>query len=245
MTALVIVSAPPGLSVQDGGRIGYRRFGVSTSGAMDRRALALANALVGNPPDAAALEIAFGGAVFRAEGGPLLVAAVGSGVTLEVGGRNVAAMRSVRAEAGDRFALGPVRGGMFAYLAVACGILTPADLGSRAFHARSGIGGPALRPDTRLPCADRPEAAVRQLAGDWPVATGPIRYVPGPQADRFTDAAQAVFEEPRSLLSRPGRTGWDYVWPGRRWSTSPAMTSFRTVSCRARCRCRATVNPLF
>jgi biotin-dependent carboxylase-like uncharacterized protein len=175
---------------------------------MDRRALALANALVGNPPDAAALEVAFGGAVFRAEGGPLLVAAVGPGVTLEVGGRTLAAMRSARAEAGDRIVLGPVRGGMFAYVAVAGGLLMPVDLGSRAFHARSGIGGPPLRPDTRLPCADRPEAAERQLADPVPDDTGPIRYVPGPQEHRFTEAARAAFRTARyEVAARSDRMG--------------------------------------
>ena len=49
MTALAVLRAGPGLSVQDGGRLGYRRYGVSTAGAADRAALALANLLVGNP----------------------------------------------------------------------------------------------------------------------------------------------------------------------------------------------------
>lgn len=194
MTALGIVRTAPGLSVQDGGRRGYRRFGVPLSGAMDLRALALANALVGNPPDAAALEIPFSGDEFRAEGGPLLVAAVGPGVRLDVGGRVAAGQRSLRAEPGERIVLGPVRGGVFSYLAVAGGLLVPPDLVSRSFHLRSGIGGPAPGPGDLLPCLAAPDGAVeRILDAEWQWGAGPIRFVPGPQEDRFTQAALATF----------------------------------------------------
>ncbi len=53
----------PGLhtTVQDLGRIGYQALGVPVSGALDSLALRLANALVGNPQGAAALEILGGG----------------------------------------------------------------------------------------------------------------------------------------------------------------------------------------
>src|SRR5215471_12554993 len=57
MTALKIVRAGLFDTVQDLGRIGFMALGMPTSGAMDRIALALANALVGNPAGAAGLEI--------------------------------------------------------------------------------------------------------------------------------------------------------------------------------------------
>ena len=46
----------PGLltTVQDHGRHGFQRVGLCPGGAMDKVSLALANALVGNPPDEAA-----------------------------------------------------------------------------------------------------------------------------------------------------------------------------------------------
>src|SRR5262245_23994325 len=60
----------PGLStlVVDQGRPRYRSLGVPVGGAADRSALVLGNALVGNPPDAAALEISLAGPVLWAEG---------------------------------------------------------------------------------------------------------------------------------------------------------------------------------
>ena len=49
----------PGMltTVQDRGRYGFQHLGVIPGGVMDPVALALANALVGNDPDAAVLEI--------------------------------------------------------------------------------------------------------------------------------------------------------------------------------------------
>ena len=62
----VMVVAKPGwlTTVQDGGRRGYQRYGVPVGGAMDAFALRLANALVGNAPDAAALELTLASAAF-------------------------------------------------------------------------------------------------------------------------------------------------------------------------------------
>src|SRR3984893_11276906 len=44
-------------TIQDQGRQGYLRYGVGTSGAMDRVALAVGNLLLGNDDDAAGIEI--------------------------------------------------------------------------------------------------------------------------------------------------------------------------------------------
>src|SRR4051794_31294714 len=57
----------PGLltTVQDAGRASGRALGVPVSGAADGLALAAANLLCGNPPDAAALELSLLGARLR------------------------------------------------------------------------------------------------------------------------------------------------------------------------------------
>ena len=75
--ALEVVRPGPLTTVQDAGRPGQAALGVGRSGACDRRALALANRLVGNPPGAAALEVTFGGLEVRAHG-DLLVATAGA-----------------------------------------------------------------------------------------------------------------------------------------------------------------------
>ena len=52
-----ILSSSALATVQDQGREGYLRYGVGTAGAMDRLALAVGNLLLGNPDDAAGIEI--------------------------------------------------------------------------------------------------------------------------------------------------------------------------------------------
>ena len=194
MTALEIVQCGPGASVQDAGRYGYRRFGVSTAGAMDRRSLALANALVGNLPDVAAVELPLSGAEFRVSVGPVLLAACGPGTTLAVSGRPVPEHTSVLAIDGDSVTVGPPRDGVYSYLAVAGGIQTPPVLGSRSSHRRSKIGGGVLSPGDRLPCivgsASTPLFFSKDINEDQSDA---VRIVPGPQADHFEEQAWSRF----------------------------------------------------
>ena len=70
MSKLVITSIGPASSVQDGGRPGAQRYGLTPSGAVDRLALAAANTLVGNELFAAAIEVGPFGATFTARGVP-------------------------------------------------------------------------------------------------------------------------------------------------------------------------------
>ena len=83
MSALTVEACGPGTTVQDAGRTGFRRFGVSTAGAMDRLALALANVLVGNHPGTAAVEFTLVGGRFRTVDTTVAVAAVGAVLTVD------------------------------------------------------------------------------------------------------------------------------------------------------------------
>ena len=74
MSRLVISAIGPASSVQDGGRTGAQRYGLTQSGAMDRLALAAANSLLGNAIFAAGIEIGPFGAAFTARGGAVRVA---------------------------------------------------------------------------------------------------------------------------------------------------------------------------
>ncbi|WP_194927879.1 carboxyltransferase domain-containing protein, partial [Catenulispora pinisilvae] len=66
---LRVVRAGPLTTVQDLGRPGFAHLGVPRSGAVDRASLKLANRLVGNAQDAAALELTLGGAAVQLEVG--------------------------------------------------------------------------------------------------------------------------------------------------------------------------------
>ncbi len=196
MIALEVESCGPGTSVQDAGRIGFRRFGVSAAGAMDQRALAVSNAVVGNPLTGAAIEFTLLGGSFVVTGGRLSLALSGPGCVLSIAGRPVPADVAAAAEAGDRVTVGPVRQGVYAYLAVGGGFALDPEMGSCSVHRRSGIGGRMLAAGDRLACAGRTGASSSAGAPVIPAeSTGLIRVIPGPQDDYF--APQAMV----SLLS--------------------------------------------
>ena len=57
---LKIIRAGMSTSIQDGGRVGWRKYGISLGGVLDHPAMQTANMLVGNPRDSAVLEITLG-----------------------------------------------------------------------------------------------------------------------------------------------------------------------------------------
>ena len=67
MTRVAVIATGPLATIQDLGRPGYQHLGVPRSGAADRVAMTLANRLVGNAEDTAALE-SLGGTVLDITG---------------------------------------------------------------------------------------------------------------------------------------------------------------------------------
>lgn len=197
MTSLIVKSCGPMTSLQDWGRIGYQRFGVSPSGAMDRRCLAMANALVSNAPEMAAIEFVNLGGSFTCEGGTLHLALVGAGCTASVNGKPVEPRTTIVLNDGDTLQVSHARSGTFAYLAVAGGFLIEPQLGSLSFHQRSRLGGlkgAALKAGDRLPCSSDPQPmSPMHLPLEPFEESGAIRVIMGPQDDYFTDDAIRTF----------------------------------------------------
>ncbi|KAB2319806.1 biotin-dependent carboxyltransferase family protein [Betaproteobacteria bacterium SCN1] len=215
--------------VMDTGRPGWRRLGVPAGGAADPAALQVANQLVGNPPDAAGLEIvgrgphlhfprggviALTGAPFRAARAAGLTAGWNQTLVL-------AASEILRIETPDA--------GYRCWLAVRGGLAVPPVLGSASTLPQAGWGGHRGRP---LRAGDtlhvgRPEGGVRLMRAQAPVDRGddaPVRVVSGPQSAAFDDAGLAAFfggrfrvaaeSDRRGLrLAGPCVTGSAADWP--------------------------------
>jgi 5-oxoprolinase (ATP-hydrolysing) subunit C len=195
MSRLIVASIGPASSVQDGGRPGSQRYGLTPSGAMDRLALAAANCLVGNELFAAGVEIGPFGASFTARDGAVRVAVTGAPRNADIGGRAVPSETSLTLKDGETLTLGFARGGAFSYLAIEGAIRGEPVFGSLAVNARAGLGSPYPRP---LQAGD--EFIVDNASGgaEWRIelpkpATGPIRVVLGPQNDEFDADNQALF----------------------------------------------------
>ena len=136
-------------TVQDWpGRIGYWNVGVPPSGPMDPLAHRLANRLVGNSTDAAALEVVMTGPVLRFNQAAE-IAVCGADFHAEIDGMPIANWKVVRVRAGSRLTLKNCgSAGTRAYIAVAGGLDVPLYLGSRATFTLGkfgGHGGRALR----------------------------------------------------------------------------------------------------
>jgi len=127
-------------TVQDLGRYGYQQYGVSGSGAMDRRSYVLANRLVGNRDDAAALELTLKGPELLFENDTVM-ALTGADLAPFVDGRVIPLWTSVLVKGGGRLTFGTKRAGARCYLAIAGGIDVPMVFGSRSTHIASQIGG--------------------------------------------------------------------------------------------------------
>ena len=195
MSSLVVTSIGPASSVQDGGRHGAQRYGLTPSGAMDQLALAAANALVGNALLAASIEIGPFAAAFTARDGAVRIALTGASRSAEIAGRAVAFDSSVTIADGETLSLGFARGGAFSYLAIEGGVAGEPMFGSLAVNARAGLGSPYPRP---LQAGDALQVSAasggpeRRIALPKP-AKGPIRVVLGPQDDEFAEDMKALF----------------------------------------------------
>jgi 5-oxoprolinase (ATP-hydrolysing) subunit C len=198
MTELVVKACGPRTSLQDAGRIGWQRYGVSNSGAMDRLSLAAANVLVGNGPGAGAVEFMLLGGSFLVEGGPVRLAVAGAPCAITLDGLPIAHSMTFLARPGQVLTLGPMQVGVYAYLAVAGGIDLPLQLGSLSLHQRAALGGfegRTLQEGDRIPLrlAELPEAPLLALDALTLDRDAAIRVVLGPQDDHFTAAGIESF----------------------------------------------------
>jgi biotin-dependent carboxylase-like uncharacterized protein len=220
--SLVVVDSGLFTTVQDPGRPGHRAQGVPVGGAFDRPSADLANALLGNPPECAVLELTMIGGTYEA-GSPIALALAGAPMAAKVVNRNGSERRlnlplSFSLGPGDRLTLGGALRGVRTYLAVLGGWQTPIVLGSQSSEER-------LKPGEILPCGEG-TVPIRHL--ESPPATEPtrepIRVVDGPD---FPLLDQASLAPDQDYLVRPesDRAGLRLQGPELRVGADPNRIS--------------------
>jgi antagonist of KipI len=228
-----LVVLEPGIEARivDLGRPRSRSLGVPVGGAADRRSLILGNSLIGNPPDAPALEFALKGPHLRAltdTGGVLFGAPFEThcdGYPVEIG-------RSFTLTAGQELRIGGARRGARAYLCVCGGFDVPAILASRS----------ALEPIQKadaLPCAASrlsprfcPELSLTEA--EVPI----IGVMPGLQATWFDDAefhGQEFRVTPASNRMGIRLSGRPLTMPGREMLSEPVCPGSVQVTRDGQC----------
>ncbi|QJW95304.1 5-oxoprolinase subunit C family protein [Frigoriglobus tundricola] len=209
-----LVVRAPGLQslLVDFGRPRSRSLGVPLGGAADRAAFILGNALVGNPPDAVAVEVAFAGPTLEADH-PTACVIFGAVFQSAVNGTPVRAGVTLTLEPGDVLRVGGTSAGARAYVCVAGGFDAPEVLGSRAALEPLRTGDTLVCPPSRTeprslpfiwgrPSPEEPTPGPSLKGGEEgsgkscsPLPSGrgaggvgpSLRVLDGPQRDWFTD----------------------------------------------------------
>jgi len=131
--------------IQDEGRTGYRKYGVPSGGVMDTFAARTANMLVGNPREAAVLEMTLSGPELRFRE-TQLIALCGADMSAMVDGKPVPLWRPVVIRQDSVLRIGSCRSGMRGYIAFAGGVEVPRTMSSRSTDLKTGFGGLDGRP---------------------------------------------------------------------------------------------------
>ena len=155
-----VISAGFQTTVQDCGRTGLRKFGVTPGGALDPISLRLVNLLVGNLECTAGLECVSGRLRLRFHDERIL-AWSGGEFEVRLGDKLVPVLHCARVSTDIEIL--PQRGGR-AWLAISGGINVPKILGSRATDLRAHFGGwegRALRDGNELPLGVESELCAR------------------------------------------------------------------------------------
>jgi antagonist of KipI len=219
VTAATVVRAGMLTTVQDLGRWGHQASGVPVAGPMDAYSHRLANQLVGNVPEAAALEITLVGPELHFDG-HALCAVCGAVFELTAGGRPVPMDRAFEIGRGERLTFGARAAGARATLAVRGGIDVAPMLGSRAtslVSAMGPFGGRALAAGDVLPVGYAPAwqpATAAAPALRLPAGGAHLRVILGPHHERFTDEARDLFATGRfTVTTRSNRMGYRLSGP--------------------------------
>lgn len=209
--ALKLLSPGSGIALQDGGRIGWLRYGVPRGGAMDRHAMRTANKLLGNRPDAPVLEVFMQGLRLR----------VVEDTWLAVAGADfcpvVPAWTARELKAGEVIECSAKEGGVFSYLAVPGGFAAERWFGSASTDLRNGLGQALKKGEQLLPREKKPRASVEGIARRILIEQEQRSYavkesfslLPGPQFEAFSEKARkALVAANWKVSAHSDRTGY-------------------------------------
>lgn len=223
MAAITVIRAGMLTTVQDLGRWGQQHLGVPVAGPMDWYSHRLANRLVGNTDETAALEITLLGPELTADA-DAVCAVAGAAFELAANGAAVPLHVAFTLPRGHRLAFRSRGAGARATLAVRGGLAVPAVFGSRATSLISDVGpfgGRALRAGDVLPIG-RPSMSTRPPGRplEMPLGGARLRVLWGPHDDRFTPDAVRALHESRYTIS-PDSNRMGYRLDGAVLATTP------------------------
>ena len=190
MSVLKINQSGPFVSVQDSGRAGLMRFGVTRSGPIDRTAYQILQAALEGGENFSAIEVSLGGLTLTATG-PLTLGFVGGDFSVSLDRVPLPAWSVFTMETGQTLTIRSGPSGSWGYLGVCGQIDSPEWLGSRATHLTTGLCGRVIKSGDVITIHNA--TARRDLHAALPIPDfagfdGKIRVVLGPQDQHFSQA---------------------------------------------------------
>ena len=219
MDAFSVLTAGAYTTVQDIGRYGYQQMGIPVSGVLDSFSYRVANMLVGNPENAAVLEITVMGPRLELQA-ETDIALTGAEMGMTLNDQPVEGWQSIRTKPGDILDIQQVKSGCRAYLAISGGIDVPMVMGSRSTYVGGKLGGFQGRPlkeGDRVKCE---QAGLLTTPRQVPAAMIPIhpsqiilQAIAGPQDDFFQEGLTTLFESQYMVSPKADRMGYRLQGP--------------------------------
>jgi antagonist of KipI len=193
----------PGIltTVQDLGRYGFSQFGVPPSGALDTFSFRAGNLLVGNGEGEACLETTLLGLKIKALK-EIVISITGGNLCPTLNEEPLAMWKTHLLVEGDVIRFKRVRAGCRAYLAVSGGFVVPKVMGSFSTYLSGNFGGLEGRKLRRgdILYALNLFPPLNKLGLQFPMdrisspeKRVPLRVIPGPQDDHFTEEGFQTF----------------------------------------------------
>jgi biotin-dependent carboxylase-like uncharacterized protein len=213
---LEIVEIGMGVSFQDAGRRGWKRFGVPPGGALDDHACRWANRLVGNTEHLPVLEILLMGARFRA------LETVEIAITGAAASGDGQRWQTRRLESQELFTFPPPAHGVWSYLACAGGWEAPRWFGSVSCFPRGGLGRALTRGDVLHAAEWRAAVSASAIGTRWLQPSeqrdyrdpGMLRVWKAPQWDGFEASTRSdFFSSSWHISAQSDRTGYRLIGP--------------------------------
>jgi len=204
-------------SVQDyPGRIGSLNQGFPASGPMDSWSFRLANLLVGNKSDAAALECQFMGPTLKFKS-DRIIAITGANMSPKLDGKTIPLWESVEVKANQTLEMQFATIGARSYIAFSGGIDSKPWLGSRSTFHKAGVGGidgKAIQDGQVLPLKENKIINPRKIKkNSIPIISTDknwsIEVVRGPNDDWINEKGHKIFLNSKwKLQAKSDRTGY-------------------------------------
>jgi biotin-dependent carboxylase-like uncharacterized protein len=204
VTTIRITRAGPLATLQDAGRFGYLRHGISASGPMDRAAYKRAGGWLGGA-GSTAIEFTAAGVGLVVEGGSVAAACDGGSFRLSHNGKAVDWPARLTLKDGDVVEIAPGPAGNYGYLRFDHEIEVPLLLGSRSTNVVAALGGfegRALRKGDRLHFGARMNRAMSAHPRPTEPSAGPIRFIWGLHSDLFTEDVRQNFVAAGFVISQ-------------------------------------------